>query len=136
MSEKKEIKSWRHQHVRIKKEYLKIETVRNGHYDDDDNWVDDENAPLVDEFQIVHGCPLTTLEAIGLAKKPETDVFKVWADVYGTDLYRHTFTPLEVGSVEPTHQIILEETRYPYMWDAKYFEVVRQEHIWVKDEEF
>jgi hypothetical protein len=132
MSEKKQIKSWRSRHVRIKPEYVERTMVFQGYYTDDDDevWVEDKSLPMVEDIRI--NCPLA-----GFVYDPE-ETFEVMADIYGIDLYKHTFTPFEVGSVEPTHQVILKGrvTGDPYIWDTKYFDVVRQERVWVKDEEF
>jgi hypothetical protein len=85
---------------------------------------------MVEDIRI--NCPLA-----GFVYDPE-ETFEVMADIYGIDLYKHTFTPFEVGSVEPTHQVILrgKTMHYPFVWDSKYFDVLRMEHKWVKDEEF
>jgi hypothetical protein len=51
-------------------------------------------------------------------------------DIYGVDLFNHRRDGYVIGSVEPTHQVIVEvieggnKISYPYLWDAKYFEEV------------
>jgi hypothetical protein len=132
MSEKKEIKSWRGMNVRLKPEYFQQVEEFDGNWDDDDNWIVDESLPKVVRADI--NCPLR-----GFIDNPANDIFEVAADVYGIDLYKHTCTPFEVGSIEPTHQVILKGKAmdtYPFVWDTKWFDVVRQERIWVKDERF
>ena len=130
MSEKKEIKSWRQRHVRIKPEYVERTMVFQGDYDDNDEWIEDKSLPMVEDIKI--NCVLA-----GFIYDPD-ETFQVMADIYGVDLYKHTFTPFEVGSIEPTHQVILRGDRmsHPFVWDSKYFDVLRMEHKWVKDEEF
>lgn len=132
MSEKKEIKSWRGMHVRLKPEYFQQFEEFDGNWDDDENWIEDESLPKVVRVEI--SCPLR-----GFIDDPANDIFEVTADVYGIDLYKHTYTPFEVGSVEPTHQVILRGKAMntcPFVWDTKWFDVVRQEYVWVKDERF
>jgi hypothetical protein len=132
MSEKKEIKSWRGMNVRLKPEYFQQVEEFDGNWDDDENWIVDESLPKVVRADI--NCPLR-----GFIDNPANDIFEVAADVYGIDLYKHTYTPFEVGSIEPTHQVILKGkamNTQPFVWDTKWFDVVRQEHVWVKDERF
>jgi hypothetical protein len=132
MSEKKEITSWRGRSVRLKPEFFQQFEEFDGNWDDDENWIVDESLPKVVRADI--NCPLR-----GFIDNPANDVFEVAADVYGIDLYKHTYTPFEVGSIEPTHQVILKGkamNTHPFVWDTKWFDVVRQEHIWVKDERF
>ena len=130
MSEKKEIKSWRQRHVRIKPEYVERTMVFQGGYDDNDEWTEDKSLPMVEDIKI--NCVLA-----GFIYDPD-ETFQVMSDIYGVDLYKHTFTSFEVGSIEPTHQVILRGDRmsHPFVWDSKYFDVLRMEHKWVKDEEF
>jgi len=130
MSEK--IKSWRGRSVRLKPEYIVKRMEFDGHYDEEEGtWVTDKSLPMVEEFYI--NCPLSNFI------HDPNDVFEVASDMYGIDLYGYTSKSFEVGSIEPTHQIILRRSSgvdYPYIWDAKYFDVVRKELVWVKDEEF
>lgn len=136
MSEKKEITSWRGRHVRLKPEFFEVKEEFDGNWDDDDNWIVDESMPKVTFTEI--NCPLR-----GFIGDPVNEVFMVAADIYGIDLYRNILTPLDVSSIEPTHQLILKEHRmdwYHFVWESKYFEVVKEERVttttWVKDEEF
>jgi hypothetical protein len=125
MTEK--IKSWRHRHVRIKEEYILRRKEFDGYYDDNDEWVEDRSLPMIEHVEI--NCPLSDC-----INNP-SEVFEVASDMYGVDLYRYTNSEFEVGSIEPTHQIILRNNGYPYIWDAKYFELVVRKEIWVKDEQ-
>lgn len=120
------IKSWRHRYVRIKEEYILRRKVFDGYYNDDDEWVEDESLPMVETAEVK--CPPG--DCINA-----DEVVEVASDMYGVDLYKYHFDGVEVGSTEPTHQIILRNNRYPFMWDAKYFEVVTKKQIWVKDED-
>ena len=124
MAEK--IKSWRDKHVRIKEEYIIRRKEFDGSYNDDDDWVEDQSLPMIEIAEV--NCPA------GICINAD-EVVKVSADFYGVDLYKHMFNEFEVGSIEPTHQIILDNCRYPYMWDAKYFEVVTRKQVWVKEGE-
>ncbi len=48
----------------------------------------------------------------------------VQMDVYGAEVY---FTPnheIDTDNVTLSHQIIVKESEYPYLWDAKYFRIV------------
>jgi hypothetical protein len=129
MSEK--IKSWRGRHVRLKPEYVVRKKVFDGDYDDDGNWVEDRSLPMLEEVEI--NCPLCNFI------DDPNEVFGVSAEIYGVDLYRYYNSEFEIGSAEPTHQIILRRNSgedYPYIWDVKYFEVLKRTQVWVKDEEF
>lgn len=136
MSEKKEITSWRGKHVRFKPEFFEVKEEFDGYWDDDDNWVIDESLPKKTYTEI--NCPLHPF-----VDDPVNNVFMVAADIYGIDLYRNILTPLDINSIQPTHQVILKGHKmelYPYVWEAKYFEVVREERVttstWVVDEDF
>lgn len=125
MAEK--IKSWRGRHVRIKEEYI----VRrfNGYYNDEEEWVEDPSLPMIEE---VSGCPLADFI------DDPNEVFKVGSELYGVDLHTYRNREFEVGSVEPTHQIILIRegvNEYPYIWDAKYFDLLVRKQAWVKEGE-
>ena len=136
MSEKKEITSWRGRSVRLKPEFFEEIEEFDGYWDDNDKWIVDESMPKVTFVEI--NCPLR-----GFIGDPANEVFTVASDIYGIDLYRSINAPLDVSSVEPTHQVILKGKamdNYPFVWEAKYFEVVKEERVttstWVKDEEF
>ena len=70
--------------------------------------------------------------------KPNEAIFSVLTDMYGVDLFPHRYDGFEIGSVEPTHQVIIEviqgcnKISYPFLWEAKYFEEVREETIVTK----
>lgn len=107
---KNTIKSWVGKKVRIKREYIKTET-------DDDG----ETYSFID---IDNGLD-------GLVDDPINAVFSVKMAIFGVDLYYYRDHDFEVGSVEPTHQIILEGVNnrfiaHPFVWDSKYFERVRE----------
>ena len=124
----KTIQSWLGKKVRIKREFIKTEqeyeSGSESYYIECDNGM---NA---------------------LVENPKEAVFSVQMDVYGVDLFKYRHVPsfgggekcvgFEIGSVEPTHQIIIEiiqgsnEIGYPYLWDVKYFEEVVEEIVITK----
>lgn len=71
-------------------------------------------------------------------ENPNEAIFSVLTDMYGVDLFPYRYDGFEIGSVEPTHQVIIEviqgcnKISYPFLWDAKYFEEVREETIVTK----
>ena len=122
------IKSWRGRYVRIKEEYILRRF--DGEYNEDDEWVEDSSLPMIEE---VSRCPLENFI------HDPNEVFIVASELYGVDLYNYYNREFEVGSVEPTHQIILRrngKNDYPYIWDSKYFDVLVNTNVWVKDEGF
>ncbi len=68
----------------------------------------------------------------GVIYRPKHSIFEVKMDIYGVDLFNHRRDGFSIGSVEPTHQVIVEIVEggnaiaYPYLWDAKYFEEVER----------
>jgi hypothetical protein len=125
----KTIQSWLGKKVRIKREFIKTEQeydpyTGEGYYIECDNGM---NA---------------------LVGNPNEAIFSVQMDIYGVDLFKYRHVPsfgggekcvgFEIGSVEPTHQIIIEiiqgsnEIGYPYLWDVKYFEEVVEEIVITK----
>jgi len=132
----KKITSWRGRYVRLKPEFFEVTEEFDGYWNDDDEWVIDESLPKVKRTKI--NCPLHMF-----IDKPDTDVFMVASDIYGIDLYRSIREPIDVSSIEPTHQVILKGhgmELYSFVWEAKYFEVVREVSVttstWVLEEEF
>jgi len=123
----KTIQSWRHKKVRVKEEYIIKERLIDedaSTYDDDDNYYEEE--------YIKSECGLG-----GVLKGKERDVFEVASDCYGVDLYSFHVQKFDVDTLpEATHQIILRDNGYPFMWDSKYFEVVTSKTIYVTDNEF
>jgi len=117
--EKKVIKSWKGSRVRIKSEYLRIESELDedaSDYDDDGNLI---NSVFKDNVTcIAHNGLSSVLDDI-------TAEFQVVSDVYGVDLY-YVREDTELQDLrEPQHLIILKEG-YSYVWDAKWFEVVKR----------
>lgn len=102
--ETKTIKSLIGKKVRIKREFIK--SSDEGMYIECDNGMN------------------------GLIDEPTDSIFMVKMDIYGVDLFNHRRDGFSIGSVEPTHQVIIEiveggnSINYPYLWDAKYFEEV------------
>lgn len=94
------IKSWIGKNVRIKDEYIT------------DEWV---NVPGLSAY------------FSGI----ERETFKVQMDCYGVDLFGFRGDGVGVSEMpEPSHQIIITAcstplpSSYPFLWDAKYFEIV------------
>lgn len=131
------IKSWIGRTVRIKREYIKLSEpeidIDASDYDDDGNIINvvyekpsyyiDTNNGLNSVLDIVDVYNAT---------------FYVQYDCYGVDLYR-VREDIDISELpEPTHQIIIREAMYPYLWDAKYFEVVKVHTTteWVIDEQY
>jgi hypothetical protein len=119
----KTVQSWIGQNVRIKKEYIKtvLEIDEDlSTYDDDDNIIEDVMSmrTYIDSNNGMTSCFQGRFD----------EIFKVRYDCYGVDLYK-VRSRVDVDTLpEPTHQIIVgNQNDYPYMWDAKYFEVVTYE---------
>lgn len=94
------IKSWIGKNVRIKEEYIT------------DGWV---NVPGLSAYF----CGI------------ERETFKVRMDCYGVDLFGFRGDGVDISEMpKPSHQIIIttcstqSPSSYPFLWDAKYFEIV------------
>jgi len=127
----KTIQSWRHKNVRVKEEYI----IKESFIDEDASTYDDDYNIIEEVYYekeyISSDCGLGSV----LCGK-ERDIFEVQADIYGVDLYR-VRDKVDINTLpNPTHQIILRDSGYPYIWDSKYFEVVTAETIYVTDNEF
>ena len=132
------MKTWVNRRVRIKREYL----IEENQLDYDKSIYDEEENELVEE--VYYKCWATInmnngFEGAVTIPNEEnlyTATFKVRAEMYGVDLHgkRDEFNLCDLP--EPSHQIIIEECKWPFMWDSKYFEVVRQEYNWVLDENY
>lgn len=111
--EKQILKSWIDKYVRIKPEFIKTASDEDDSYE----YVECDNGMN------------------GIIYEPSSSIFKVKMDIYGVDLFSHRRNGFEIGSVEPTHQIIVEIVEggntigYPYLWDSKYFEEVVAEKV-------
>lgn len=116
------IKSWIGEKVRVKEEYIiKVEEVdeEKSTYDDDGN--------IIEEVYYDYITISTNSGLGGVLSGMERDIFEVLIDIYGVDLYK---VRSEVGIdtlPEPTHQIIIKDGGYPFLWEAKYFEVIKPE---------
>jgi len=118
--ETKTIQSWINQRVRIKKEYIKTELEIDedaSTYDDDGNIIEEVmvERTYIDSHNGMTSCFQGRFD----------EIFNVRYDCYGVDLYK-VRDRIDVNKLpEPTHQIIVgNQNDYPYMWDAKYFEVI------------
>jgi len=117
------IQSWIHQRVRIKKEYIETAIDLNedkSTYDDDGNIIEE----VYDEYEYINARNGMTACFEGRFD----EIFNVKYDCYGVDLYK-VRNKIDVDKLpEPTHQIIVGGPNdYPYLWEAKYFEVVTYE---------
>lgn len=136
--ENETIKIWRRRRVRIKREYLVLEQ----RIDDDASTFDDDDNIIEAVFKKYW---TTTLNNgfEGAVIIPEGDdiysaTFEVIGEFYGVDLYGMKKEGVLLSELtKPSHHIVVKETAgWPYMWDSKYFEVVRQEYTWVADKEY
>lgn len=116
----KTIQSWINQRVRIKKEYIKT-TLEI----DTDESTYDEDYNILEEVMTERKYIDSHLGMTSCFQGRFDEIFNVRYDCYGVDLYR-VRDRVDVDKLpEPTHQIIVgNENDYPYMWDAKYFEVI------------
>ena len=131
MENKKTIQSWRHQKVRVKEEYI----IKESYVDEDASTYDDDGN-IIEEVYCEHEYISSDCGLGSVLSGRERDVFEVAADCYGVDLYRFQNKTNIEELPKMTHQIILRDYSYPYMWDSKYFEVVTTETIYVVDKEF
>ena len=132
----KTINSWMYQKVRIKEEYIKTEIAIDedaSTYDDDDN--------IIEEVSYQYEYIDTPNGLNGVYGGREREIFDVKYNCYGVDLYGKGCMDIDIDKLpEPSHLIVIgnRQTDYPYMWDAKYFEVVTTETttIYVADDKF
>lgn len=120
----KTIQSWRGQKVRIKREYIEQEEPE---LDEDKSTFDDNGnvviAVYTEPYSYINA-PNGINSVLGCADV-QNKLFYVQYDCYGVDLYAMSDGKVNIDTLpEPSHQIIVAESSYPYMWDAKYFEVV------------
>jgi hypothetical protein len=128
MENTKTIKSWRHQKVRVKEEYI----IKESFIDEDASTYDDDDN-IIEEVYYETECIKSDCGLGSVLSGRERDIFEVSADCYGVDLYRFQNKTNIEELPKTTHQIILRDYSYPYMWDSKYFEVVTSETIYVTD---
>ena len=112
------IKSWLYENVRVKEEYIKVQLELDedaSTYDDDGNVIEEVfyEEVYIDCNNGMSGC---------LAGN-ERGVFRVRASMYGVDLYGQGGKEMS-DLPEPSHQIIIDATEHPFIWEAKYFEIV------------
>jgi hypothetical protein len=96
-----EIITWKGRCVRLKREYIKRGKI---------NMTNGFEGAVYGEY----------------LESPSEAVFNVQADFYGVDLFWQKESVDASKLPEPTHQIIIKETGYPYMWEAKYFELINE----------
>ena len=126
------IQSWRHKKVRVKEEYI----IKERFIDEDASTYDDDDN-IIEEVYYEQECIKSECGLGSVLSGVERNIFEVASDCYGVDLYNFRFEKYDVDKLpKPTHQIILRDNGYPYMWDSKYFEVVTTKEIYVIDEEF
>ena len=132
----KTINSWMYQKVRIKEEYIKIGKEINwslSTYDDDDNIIEEVSQ----EYEYID----TPNGLEGVYGGRAREIFDVKYNCYGVDLYGRGCMNINTEELpEPCHLIVIgnRQNDYPYMWDAKYFEVITTETttIYVTDKQF
>lgn len=118
------MKSWIGRYVRIKREYIAVDILEDG---STINYIKRDDETYYTGFSEMYDNPLHA-------------IFKVRQDVYGVDLYIYRDHELNIGSVEPSHLIIVEAIEgtnsisHPYVWDSTYFEPVKQVYTWEKCE--
>lgn len=116
--EKETIRSWKGSIVKIKSEYLRIESE----LDEDASDYDDDGNITNSVFKDNVIC--TAPNGLNSVLDDVTAEFKVVSDVYGVDLY-YVREDTELQDLrEPQHLIILKEG-YSFVWDSKWFEVVK-----------
>jgi hypothetical protein len=132
----KTIQSWRGQTVRVKREYIEIKQE----LDEYESTFDDEGNVVIAVYSEPYYYINTHngMNSVLWNEDLLNATFYVQYDCYGVDLYR-VREDINISELpEPTHQIIIRETMYPYLWDAKYFEVITEKVTkeWVVDEEY
>ena len=127
--EKIDVKIWRGRRVRIKREYL----IERELIDEDLSTLDEDGNILIPTYVKLWETINMNNGFEGAVIIPDgedlsTAVFKVRAEIYGIDLYGVKQGTQLSDLPKPSHQIIIEECGgFPYVWDAKYFEVVGED---------
>lgn len=137
-----EIKSLKSRFVRLKKECLDRCVVER--YDDDDNII--EGGKKL--YQYYPNSKVGNNKLYYFSRDWKNGVFEVVSEYYGVSMRAKTRRAgsrdefFDTDSVEPKHKIALSgfyedlDKEAPYFFDADIFEVVKQQHYWVKDEQF
>ena len=135
--ETKTIQSWRRREVRIKEEYI----VKDKEIDEDASTYDDDGNIIEEVYEDVYyltgmGADINNMSSYFRGR--ERGVFEVKYSFYGTDLYSFQNEKVSIDILpEPEHLLIIDTQNFiPYIWKAKYFEVVKAETIYVTDKEF
>ena len=135
--ETKTIQSWIQREVRIKEEYI----VKDREIDEDASTYDDDDNIIEEVYKDVYyltgiGADINNMSCYFRGR--ERGVFEVKYSFYGTDLFSFQNEKVSVDLLpEPEHLLIIDtQTFIPYIWKAKYFEVVKAETIYVTDKEF
>lgn len=141
---KKEIKSFMHQFVRIKRQYIRgyyAQYMAEGEFVGYSEYEDGFNNGKEPEYIIETGTPFDSINS--WIDNPMEKIFRVKGDIYGVDMYSHRSTPLDTwdDDIHLKHQLYLVEIDSDdslLLWDAKYFEVVTRKVVeqWVTDNEF
>jgi hypothetical protein len=131
------IKSWINKKVRIKDEYIKKEKVIDGNASTFDYDSDCYTDVVYMETEYIDAPNAMNCFFSGM----ERDIFDVRSSCYGVDLYGKGCLDIEIEKLpKPKHLIVVGNKNYecPYLWDAKYFEVVTEKVTteWVVDEEY
>jgi len=104
------IKSWMGKTVRIKREYLSLRE-------------DYEDYEEVNEPYYYIDTP-NGMNGVLWSEDLLNATFYVQYDCYGVDLFNVREDKNISDLPEPVHQIIVRESKYPYLWKAEYFELV------------
>ena len=136
----KTIQSWRGQRVRIKREYIEQSEPE---LDEDESTFDDDGNLVIGVYSKPYYYINTPNGMNGVLNYGSINAldrtFYVQSDCYGVDLYKMSKNKASIDDLPaPSHQIIVEESGYPFMWEAKYFEVVTTKviHEVTTDNEF
>jgi len=118
------IQSWIGKNVRIKKEFIELSEPE---IDEDASDYDDEGN-IINEVYYEQRYFINTQNGLDNVLRDRdilNDTFYVQYDCYGVDLWHMRREGKNISELpEPAHLIVIREANYPYLWDAKYFEVV------------
>jgi hypothetical protein len=118
------IQSWIGKNVRIKKEFIELSEPE---IDEDASDYDDEGN-IINEVYYEQRYFINTQNGLDNVLRDRdilNDTFYVQYDCYGVDLWHMRMEGKNISELpEPARLIVIRETNYPYLWDAKYFEVV------------
>ena len=137
MSEK--IQSMSNKVVRFKREHIRSYTDWVHPYDDEGDMVLDKQEERT-IYEILDDNGRIIYDDI---ENPVDELFDVTLDFYGVDIRSHTqgSKPYEVDTNDIKHLLRIKPRRSMaielyFFYETRYFEVVKPETIWVRDENF